>query len=138
MTEDDFPPDARTGSTQTTAETPIGMGPYTPPGAPGAPGHYSTQPARHPQQPQVTPPQGPPPAPSQASAEAAVYASELQHSMTTQRYFDWINFVQTQAYNGIAINDMDRMDLMAALGAVIGDLYQMEIALKKAQGAPPN
>ena len=115
------PPDSRTGSTLPTMETADGrQQPYRYDPADEV-GHRlqaeSDTVPPSPYGPQYLPPAAPAP---------VIAGSDLQTSLGTDRYFEWASFATTQSYNGIPFDQMDRMDLMAAVGAVMGDLYQLQ------------
>lgn len=63
--------------------------------------------------------------------------SMLQQVFGTERYFEWIDFATTQAYQGVKIEDMDRMDLMAAFGCLVGDFYTSTAQQAQSQQQPP-
>lgn len=60
----------------------------------------------------------------------------LQGVMGTDRYFEWVDFGMSQHFQGVPIDSMDRMDLLALCGKLIGDIYQMD-AERAAPGQQP-
>lgn len=50
----------------------------------------------------------------------------LQEKIGTEQYFEWANFATTQTYQGVPLDEMDRLDLLSAVGAVMGELYQLQ------------
>lgn len=71
--------------------------------------------------PVVTPQNIPAPPPEPIAA-----GNLLQQQMGTDAYFEWVDFAMSQNFLGIKVDLMDRMDLLAMCGKLIGDLYQAD------------
>lgn len=78
----------------------------------------------------------PAPAPVEAVNPAGVVGSLLQTHMGNDLFFEWIDFCTTQSFHGLKFDEMDRMDLLAMCGHLIGELYKAQAVQPQPATAP--